>query len=563
MRKQPRFWTFTVNRSSDERDNKKGDGRCDSSSDPGDQCTFWAAIDESNASPGLDAIHFSVTQVLPGGPIPNLSEGAVIDGTTSGGIVDMQTYIAVYSGGTVVRGLALWEGSGVIVKETTDVLFEGNYVGTDATATQVDDADMRLDDVREVVIGGTVEPARNLIVGNGDGIVVWKETSGDIEFLGNWFGLDPTGSEVLGGLYQGIRIFPSGSEVAAASGVTIGGLGYGSRNVFANTLRGTAISIDSASDLAIRNNFVGTDDAGDTPLGWNLGLYIRNSNGVTIGGAAPGSGNVVSATKGTGVKVIDSSVVLIQRNFVGTDALGTAALGNGSYGIELSGSPGTIGGEGEGLGNIVAAAAYDGINLSGSPGSFILGNHIGTDLTGSLAWGNGRDGIRIGTGTTNVVIGAPGAGNVIASNLERGILATSLSGGGNTIQSNRIGVGLDGTALGNLFEGVALTGLNSLVGGEDSAKGNIVGFNGKAGVSIFGSDTEGNGVLTNSIFANGGLGIDTGVPGVARNDDWDDQDGNLRPELPGPDFQPWRRPGDARQPPRYAVPDPVLFKRRV
>src|SRR5207245_1768523 len=64
-----------------------------------------------------------------------------------------------------------------------------------------------------------------------------------------------------------------------------------------------------------------------------------------------------------------------------------------------------------------------------------------------------------------------------------------------------------GAALGNASNGVALVGgSGSTVGGTAGGAGNVIRSNGGAGVLV--DTTTGNSILRNSIFANGGLGID-------------------------------------------------------
>src|SRR5262249_47605718 len=61
----------------------------------------------------------------------------------------------------------------------------------------------------------------------------------------------------------------------------------------------------------------------------------------------------------------------------------------------------------------------------------------------------------------------------------------------------------------------------NFVGGPDAASGNVIAFNGKAGVAVglskFDVTTVHNPILSNSIFSNAGLGIDLGDDGVTLN----------------------------------------------
>jgi hypothetical protein len=141
----------------------------------------------------------------------------------------------------------------------------------------------------------------------------------------------------------------------------------------------------------------------------------------------------------------------------------------------------------------------------------IVGNYIGTDATGTRAVGNG-DGIAVAA--SDVIVGgtSPGAANLISGNKGAGIrlgyeVAFHLLGHADRglVQGNMIGTAADGAApLGNGNDGVAVAiSSNSTVGGWGPGTGNVIAFNGY-GVGVGGS---GNRILFNSIYSNGGRGI--------------------------------------------------------
>jgi hypothetical protein len=85
-------------------------------------------------------------------------------------------------------------------------------------------------------------------------------------------------------------------------------------------------------------------------------------------------------------------------NYIGTNAAGTAAIPNG-FGIEIQGATGNvIGSVGSGR-NIISGNTDDGISLNNIPvtgNNQIAGNYIGTNAAGTAALGNGGDGIFVG-----------------------------------------------------------------------------------------------------------------------------------------------------------------------
>lgn len=157
-----------------------------------------------------------------------------------------------------------------------------------------------------------------------------------------------------------------------------------------------------------------------------------------------------------------------------------------------------------------------GIRLASAGGNVIQGNFIGTDLTGMAALPNGT-GIQIEIDAPNNLIGGTiaGAGNVISGNAGHGLLLNQSAG--NVIQGNFIGTDPSGVVnLGNTLDGVYLNNASSnAIGGVLYGAGNTIVNNGAAGVGIPAGTA--NAVRGNSIYANGGLGIDLGVTGVETN----------------------------------------------
>src|SRR5262249_35095704 len=129
---------------------------------------------------------------------------------------------------------------------------------------------------------------------------------------------------------------------------------------------------------------------GTSALGNWTGIAVINN--CTVGGltTTPGTGpgNVISGNVG-GIELGNQNAV--QRNLVGTDATGLAALGNGG-GIHMTGNNNTIGGTTAGARNIISGNSSPvggyGINIEafgpgGAQYNLVEGNYIGTDITGT------------------------------------------------------------------------------------------------------------------------------------------------------------------------------------
>ena len=142
----------------------------------------------------------------------------------------------------------------------------------------------------------------------------------------------------------------TGIAINEVAGVTIGGTTAAARNVVSGNVYG--IGLISASDNLIEGNYIGTDPSGTVAIG-NLSQYgigndisLANSADNTIGGAAAGAGNVISAsTSAIGIWFYDpdSTGNLVEGNLIGTDKTGMVALGNDGGILDETGDN-TIGG---------------------------------------------------------------------------------------------------------------------------------------------------------------------------------------------------------------------------
>ena len=128
----------------------------------------------------------------------------------------------------------------------------------------------------------------------------------------------------------------------------------------------------------------------------------------------------------------------VQGNYIGTDVTGTAAIGNGE-GIFITGSNNRIGGTAAGAGNVISGN-FNGVYISGGGGTLVQGNRIGTDASGTAPLGNVVGVLVVGPDTT-VGGTAAGAGNIISGN---GLYGAFIAFGGTTVQGNFIGTDATG-----------------------------------------------------------------------------------------------------------------------
>jgi CSLREA domain-containing protein len=524
----PPLGALTVNSNND-----ADDGTCNAA-----HCSLREAINKANTLPGTITIKFNIGG---GGPrtiktssaLPEVTVPVVIDGTSQpffgstplieldgslvgGGSVDG---LVLSGGDSTVKSLAIinFSGRGILINSPGNNTIEGCYIGINmygaAAGNQASGIVVASDNN---TIGGTdFLHTRNVISGNhGDGVMI----SGALNSIeGNLIGLNAAGTTALGNQGNGVTIDGNINIV--------GGSAPEARNIISGNL-GNGIRINSDSD-EVQSNFIGTDISGTVPVGNQMsGVFVYGLGAVQIGGKD--AGNIISANQLFGVWLDDSSnSAFLYGNRIGTDKLGTAALGNIKGGVRVGGTNHQIGGSLAGERNLISGNHGAGIAvLSTATGIIIRNNFIGTDVTGKSALGNDIGvNVGVGAGNTSVTIGGNPVtgGNVISGNNEQGLLLFyGASVWGNKIGTDDTGLG----ALGNGGNGIEIKGDNNQIGGVGSR--NIIAFNGGHGVAVISEShtATGNAIQLNSIHDNGLLGIAIDEGAVIPNDTQDPDSGD-------------------------------------
>jgi trimeric autotransporter adhesin len=239
---------------------------------------------------------------------------------------------------------------------------------------------------------------------------------------------------------------------------------------------------------------------------------------------------VISANANVGVYMLRASYNAVSGNYIGTDATGSAAMGNGAgvtiaaYDSVATGN--VIGGTTLGARNVISAntgygVIFDGFYFGAVIGNQIAGNYIGTNAAGDAALPNGG-GVHVLEGPylhANLIGGnTAGARNVISGNTgwgvvlsEYGFVVSDADDRDNDVVGNYIGTKSGGgKPLGNGEGGVRLESGAQ----ESSVAANRIAFNGGPGVVVDGTSNQagrvasGDSILGNSTFNNNALGID-------------------------------------------------------
>jgi uncharacterized repeat protein (TIGR01451 family)/CSLREA domain-containing protein len=317
----------------------------------------------------------------------------------------------------------------------------------------------------------------------------------------------------------------------SANGLSITGGNSTVRGLIINRFGGSGIALSNNGGNTIEGNYIGTNSLGQIAQGnAENGVIISNSSNNIIGGTTVSARNIISGNLTHGILIIGSVATgnHVRGNFIGTNVAGTSAVGNNSDGVSINSSPGnTVGGTQAGMRNVVSGNDGKGISIqfTGASGNIVQGNYIGTDAVGNGDLGNEIDGIDLFEASNNIIGGASAeARNIISGNNANGIRINI--NGGNQIRGNFIGTRADGrTALPNLFRGIIIGNgsNNNIIGGPNPSDGNTIANNSTGGILIL--DGTGNSVRSNSIFANGVLGIDLAPVGVTGNDPGDPDSG--------------------------------------
>ncbi len=410
-----------------------------------------------------------VHTIAPASALPQLNTQATVDGSTQPGYADWSPVIEV-------NGAGAGPGSTALYVNQAGSSVRGLIInGWGSTGVQVNGANCTV----SWNFIGTNATGTAMVMNGGAGVSLSSggNTVSHNVISGNSTGVwisqvAATGNTVIGNYIgtsaAGTAAIPNFTYgvgiVAGAAANTIGGTTATDRNVISgNAWHGVYIL---TNQNIVRGNYIGTDAAGAAALG-------NGGNGVEVNGGSDNQilDNVISGhitQPSAGVLITgDVSGNVLKGNLVGTNAAGTAAIPNW-WGVDIESSFGnTIGGPALSDRNVVSGNFNNGVRISGADTNIVQGNLIGTDAAGTAALGNGNQGVRLENANGNLIGGTlAGAGNVIAGNAN---LAVIVFGNNNEIRNNTIGA--------NSAHTVALTnggGVHVYTGTGNTISGNTI-----------------------------------------------------------------------------------------
>jgi CSLREA domain-containing protein len=477
---------YTVTSTGDEGD-AAARASCTSGTGP---CTLRAAILEANTHPndpsGPDHIQFgfegpgphiiAVTSSLPAITDPVVVDAGLPPAETPRQVeltgADCLLTTSVACGGlviaadsTTVRGLAIngffssiraQAPSGQVL---TDLVIEGNYLGTNAAGDSLEphpvldlDVGLQLFGVAGSRVGGDPALGEGNVIAGFHSHQIDGEFVSTTRFLGNRIGTNPAGTASLGGGGNGIHLVQGGENVFGEPGAgnVISGLSGPSRG---GGLHSGILLLNTHDDV-IQGNRIGVNTAGDDVVP-NTGLGVELQAVRTVIGGSPAAANVISGN-GAGISMATSTDAIgtdtpaaneVSFNRIGTDVSGEKDLGNFSVGIAVHGAESRIH-HNVIAGNGTADQRANGITLQlGSPNSLVENNWIGVSALGRPL-GNTGFGVLVSddpfVGGGSIIGGSSAAGNHIAFNGQTGVEVSGSrfeAGGnhpGNTIRGNSI-----------------------------------------------------------------------------------------------------------------------------
>ena len=322
------------------------------------------AILNANANVGVtDTITFNITDPLVGGAhtftigaggLPTITDTVIIDGTTDSDYAG--TPVIVLDGSSAGAGI-----SGITLGAGSD--------------------------------GSTI---RGLVINQFAHSGIMVDGSDNNTITGNYIGTDVSGNTQAGNDVQA-----TGITVSDSSGNVIGGSGSDANVLSGNRLRGVIIVGSTSTGNTVLGNFIGTNADGSAALtnigsGQQMGVYLYDTPGNTIGGTTADAENIISGNITYGIYAWgpNTNGNEIQGNTIGLDATRLIAIGNGNAGgggIMLSNAPGNvIGGTVAGAANVISGHLGAGVMITGSGGT-------GNAVLRNVIYNNGALGIDLGS----------------------------------------------------------------------------------------------------------------------------------------------------------------------
>jgi subtilisin-like proprotein convertase family protein len=329
-----------------------------------------AVLNWANSNPGKDTVIFKIPSTDPGyntnsnaftirplSPLPQITDSAIIDGTTQPGystrpVIELDGSnvsvdgLYISAGNSTVRGLTInrFGVDAIKLRDNGGNIIEGNFIGTDVTGTQ--DLGNGYSGISvwtpNNIIGGQTVKARNIISGNDNvGIYITESTANNNLIQGNYIGSDVTGTKDLGNTNNGVAILDASNNTVGGTTIDAGNLifGNGKNGVFingsgstGNAILSNSISGNDLLGIGFGNNGLTVNDLEDADTGINnLQNFPELSSAISSSGNTSIKGKINSTPNTTFRVEFFSNKVLDDSGF-GGGGFGNGSFGGGGYG---------------------------------------------------------------------------------------------------------------------------------------------------------------------------------------------------------------------------------------
>ncbi len=306
-------------------------------------------------------------------------------------------------------------------QEYLDSLVQGNGIEFNSTA-------------KHNILGGYEYGERNVVSGHKVYGVVYYGNCSENHLYNNFIGTDITSKNSLPNA-TGICFDCASHNNDVINCVLSGNLSYGlfyvTRGTEGNRFLGNMVGVDSSGTVAVPND---------------IGIVVSTGTRYNIiGGDSQEERNIFSGNRLSGMMITNQLTEYneIKGNYFGTDITGTVAIPN-RYGITLT----TFAKHNNIENNLLSGNEMAGLIIyENADSNLIVGNKIGTDINGSSAIPNGNGGIYIDQGASYNTVGTHDKPNIIAYNIDGGILIKNELTLYNKLSGNSIfdndGLGID------------------------------------------------------------------------------------------------------------------------
>jgi len=218
---------------------------------------------------------------------------------------------------------------------------------------------------------------------------------------------------------------------------TVGTSGCVVRNFVVNRV-GNGVHVSGGSQSIVERNFIGVNTGGSAvSQNSNKGVFIDNSARNTIGGSGQAANVISGNLLGIDINGANANDNVVRFNNIGASASGSSAFGNRTNGVRITNgaSRNKIGGSvSGGVDNLVYGSAGDGVIIFSGTANLVQGN-----------WFQVNNGNGVGIGSSSNTVGGSGLSlkNFIWSSALNGVEISGAATLSNVVQGNRIGMDFD------------------------------------------------------------------------------------------------------------------------